>query len=1020
MLKSNGEIIGSNPPTVTTQRLKGMTIGNIPKFIDIGNSFTSDAISDDNLMLQLAFSPSYRYEASHGNHNRTHLAMDGKCPVKQRRLMQTGDDTWDILYPNHQEDDSVDYMFHQCSVWNHLEGNDANALSFILPVLHSATKVINSNLQNGTNDDVPFDFLISHMLGFDHRAHQFRLEHDMVGVSLEQTDAIIRIMMDFVDKENELNIKLNLKDAQEGKSAPPRKGTLLVVFGDHGMTEEGTHGGYAREETEAGLFMYSPRPLLGFQTPNNPSASFDVLKADCTAEAKTEKRIWQSRLEKARIIKTPDAPQASIEANSSYITQKQHCKGNNGKESNSPRFPVMQQINFVPTIATLMGSQFQWSTVLTMEQAVEIAQNGPNGQHEDEEGTLSTHFPNPQPDLHDEYTSLFNFSSKYMFKPELADDMIDLAKELKIVDSTKEYDVSRSNTPLASLPLDLSSLESSSFPSDTLLRSPSLVEKLNNRKLPASLVSEADINGFIDKMSDEEKMNQTTVLLLRVLEAQHQNLVQWRDFFSCVVELGNGFSAAVAKGQIVSQCEEAIDGIDEIITSLLSHPSTSVSPQHLPMLTSTQLHELAQVVNSTNTFLHETQRFVYANWETTDPTLMLEGLGLIISATLSILVILISFCSSQTDRPVSRRVKSTIGLVLCALTLSFIVFGLETLFHSQMRDVIPANSVIQTVYHHLGESHTVFGLTLLLLCLSSLLINKPFDNFISKAADFLRGSMTKINCTSIILFLVSLFFVISLLTSSFIICEQYMHFFFSIVLTVLVLVTSVFIFYTSRMKSRQEEVPITVSLRSLLRMTSKQKEATTTVPLSNAVLIFSLIPSVLTLVFISLQLHLTGFHPHNPPVVYPFSVLISSTIPRSLIWRLIFVVLNLATVTIAVAKQSGYIAASIVHRVCCADRHSSLCCEGRAGHPTITLLLIYPARHFAVLFIVIILLLVVKHEPSSFSSLYSLFVIVPLLFVMTEELQVGFCLALLTLAATQSITFFLHSYIASQSCRPPK
>ncbi|KAK2963254.1 hypothetical protein BLNAU_1787 [Blattamonas nauphoetae] len=539
-------------------------------------------------------------------------------------------------------------------------------------------------------------------------------------------------------------------------------------------------------------------------------------------------------------------------------------------------------------------------------------------------------------------------------------------------------------------------------------------------------------------------MNQTTVLLLRVLEAQHQNLVQWRDFFSCVVELGNGFSAAVAKGQIVSQCEEAIDGIDEIITSLLSHPSTSVSPQHLPMLTSTQLHELAQVVNSTNTFLHETQRFVYANWETTDPTLMLEGLGLIISATLSILVILISFCSSQTDRPVSRRVKSTIGLVLCALTLSFIVFGLETLFHSQMRDVIPANSVIQTVYHHLGESHTVFGLTLLLLCLSSLLINKPFDNFISKAADFLRGSMTKINCTSIILFLVSLFFVISLLTSSFIICEQYMHFFFSIVLTVLVLVTSVFIFYTSRMKSRQEEVPITVSLRSLLRMTSKQKEATTTVPLSNAVLIFSLIPSVLTLVFISLQLHLTGFHPHNPPVVYPFSVLISSTIPRSLIWRLIFVVLNLATVTIAVGfvtflfnssfsitnstetessvltittKQRNRVD-TLLHRlfivfVVLIGIHRFVV-KGELVIPQSPFYSFIPRVIFAVLFIVIILLLVVKHEPSSFSSLYSLFVIVPLLFVMTEELQVGFCLALLTLAATQSITFFLHSYIASQ------
>ena len=34
--------------------------------------------------------------------------------------------------------------------------------------------------------------------------------------------------------------------------------TILFVFGDHGMTNTGDHGGDSEEELEAGLFVYSP------------------------------------------------------------------------------------------------------------------------------------------------------------------------------------------------------------------------------------------------------------------------------------------------------------------------------------------------------------------------------------------------------------------------------------------------------------------------------------------------------------------------------------------------------------------------------------------------------------------------------------------------------------------------------------------------------------------------------------------------------------------------------------------
>lgn len=43
--------------------------------------------------------------------------------------------------------------------------------------------------------------------------------------------------------------------------------TLLVVMGDHGMTDTGDHGGESQKETDAAIFLYSPSPLF----PASPS-----------------------------------------------------------------------------------------------------------------------------------------------------------------------------------------------------------------------------------------------------------------------------------------------------------------------------------------------------------------------------------------------------------------------------------------------------------------------------------------------------------------------------------------------------------------------------------------------------------------------------------------------------------------------------------------------------------------------------------------------------------------------------
>ena len=43
----------ADPPTTTMQRLKGLTTGSLPTFIDISNNFASSEINEDNIIDQL-------------------------------------------------------------------------------------------------------------------------------------------------------------------------------------------------------------------------------------------------------------------------------------------------------------------------------------------------------------------------------------------------------------------------------------------------------------------------------------------------------------------------------------------------------------------------------------------------------------------------------------------------------------------------------------------------------------------------------------------------------------------------------------------------------------------------------------------------------------------------------------------------------------------------------------------------------------------------------------------------------
>ncbi|KAL1960047.1 hypothetical protein VTO42DRAFT_219 [Malbranchea cinnamomea] len=195
----------ADPPTTTLQRLKGLTTGTLPTFIDAGSNFAGTAIDEDNIIAQLRNAG--------------------------RRLVHLGDDTWHALFPGYFEEE-LTHPFDSFNVWDlHTVDNGVN--THLFPLLHP---------ENATKWDV----LFGHYLGVDHAGHRYGPDHTAMAAKLAEMDEVIRKVMDAIDDK-----------------------TLLVVLGDHGMDSKGDHGGESDDEVEAALWMYSKKGIFGHVNPDH-------------------------------------------------------------------------------------------------------------------------------------------------------------------------------------------------------------------------------------------------------------------------------------------------------------------------------------------------------------------------------------------------------------------------------------------------------------------------------------------------------------------------------------------------------------------------------------------------------------------------------------------------------------------------------------------------------------------------------------------------------------------------------
>eukprot|EP00095_Tigriopus_kingsejongensis_P010479 maker-scaffold1628_size33005-snap-gene-0.8 protein:Tk10479 transcript:maker-scaffold1628_size33005-snap-gene-0.8-mRNA-1 annotation:"gpi ethanolamine phosphate transferase 2-like" len=203
-------IAQATPPTVTLPRIKALTTGGIPGFVDVILNFGSTTLNEDNLLRQWR---------EHG-----------------RNITFFGDDTWLKLFPE---------------AFLRSDGTTSFFVADYTEVDNNVTRHLDEELKQ--ND---WDVMILHYLGLDHIGHFAGPWSPLVVPKLLEMDNIIESIHDQLERKH-----LQSPAFEE----PP----LLIILGDHGMSDSGSHGGASLSEIITPIVFLEPgsgtNPLLKAQ-----------------------------------------------------------------------------------------------------------------------------------------------------------------------------------------------------------------------------------------------------------------------------------------------------------------------------------------------------------------------------------------------------------------------------------------------------------------------------------------------------------------------------------------------------------------------------------------------------------------------------------------------------------------------------------------------------------------------------------------------------------------------------------
>ncbi|OAD62078.1 GPI ethanolamine phosphate transferase 3 [Eufriesea mexicana] len=146
----------ADPPTTTMQRLKGLTTGSLPTFIDIGSNFASENINEDNLVDQNA----------------------------DKGIVFMGDDTWINLFPGKFKRQFPSPSFN---VWD-IDSVDKDVRYRIFFEMKKKD----------------WSLLIAHILGIDHCGHKHGANHPEMTRKLNDTNTLIREIIGSLEEDTVL------------------------------------------------------------------------------------------------------------------------------------------------------------------------------------------------------------------------------------------------------------------------------------------------------------------------------------------------------------------------------------------------------------------------------------------------------------------------------------------------------------------------------------------------------------------------------------------------------------------------------------------------------------------------------------------------------------------------------------------------------------------------------------------------------------------------------------------------
>lgn len=150
----------ADAPTTTLQRLKGITTGSLPTFIDVGSNFATPEINEDNIIDQLIGS--------------------GQSAVL------LGDNTWSQLFPKRFV---REYSFPSFDIFD----------------LDSVDQGINKDLHSELKKD-DWSLLIAHYLGVDHCGHKHGPNHPEMARKLGEMNKVIEDIVETMDDDTTLYV----------------------------------------------------------------------------------------------------------------------------------------------------------------------------------------------------------------------------------------------------------------------------------------------------------------------------------------------------------------------------------------------------------------------------------------------------------------------------------------------------------------------------------------------------------------------------------------------------------------------------------------------------------------------------------------------------------------------------------------------------------------------------------------------------------------------------------------------